>query len=368
MLRVKLENDNYVKIKVVGVGGAGGNIVGRMVNVLKGVDLISINTDTQALSNCAAPIKLQIGSRLTGGLGTGADPEKGKFAANEDKAQISTLLKNTNILFLTTGLGGGTGTGASPVIAKIARDSGAIVIGVVTTPFNFEGQKRADIAKNGLDELRSLVDTLITIPNEKLFKVEEKTSLLEGFKKIDEILYQAVSSVSDLITQPGLMNLDFADIRTIMENGGDSLIGIGIAKGEGRAKTAAQKAINNPLLSQGKISGARNLLISISGNTDLGLSEVNEATKIIYEEIFPLSNTIFGAVIDDRLGEELRVTIIATGLSEKREEKRVSTGRKRVKNDGGPTLFPETDSIIIKGEDWNIPTFLRKKKEDDLPH
>ena len=367
MIKIKVDEgfNKFVKIKVIGVGGGGCNAVGRMATTLSGVDLIGINTDIQALANCGVPIKIQIGQRITGGLGSGGNPEKGKFAANEDKEQIAKLLKGVNICFLTAGLGGGTGTGASPVIARIAREQGAITVAVVTTPFAIEGAKRMNYAEQGLIELKEKVDTFIHIPNEKLFEITDtKTSILDDFKKIDDILSQGVSSVVELITKSGVINLDFADVKAVMENGGESIMGVGKAKGPERAVNAAKQAITNRLLEEKDISSARNILISITGGLDLTLHEVKDAVKTIKNNLSSLSNSVLGVVSDEKSEDEVKITVIATGLSEKKEfppppQKRVHP-RKEKKE---PTLFDTAEASIIDGEDMDTPTFLRKRQK-----
>ncbi len=374
MIKIKVDEglDKFVKIKVIGIGGGGCNAVGRMATTLSGVDLIGINTDIQALANCDVPIKIQIGQRITGGMGSGGDPEKGKFAANEDKEQIGKLLKGVNICFLTAGLGGGTGTGASPVIARIAREQGAITVAVVTTPFAIEGPKRINYAEQGLIELKENVDTFIHIPNEKLFEITDtKTSIIDDFKKIDEILSQGVSSVVELITKPGVINLDFADVQSVMENGGESIMGVGKARGPERAVNAAKEAISNRLLEEKDISSARNILISITGGLDLTLHEVKDAVKTINNNLSSLSNSVLGVVTDEKSEDEVKITVIATGLSEKKEfpppqQKRVHPRRGKKE----PTLFDDAEASVIEGVDYDKPTFIRKrenqrKREED---
>src|SRR2546421_543375 len=313
-------------IKVVGVGGGGTNAVNRMVDAgLKGVEFIAVNTDAQALQMCDADIKLQIGSTLTRGLGAGANPETGQGAANESRDEIKDKLKGADMVFVTAGEGGGTGTGAAPVIAEIAKhEVGALTVGVVTRPFVFEGSQRGRQADDGIQRLREQVDTLIVIPNEKLLGiVERRTSILDAFREADNVLRQGVQGITDLITIPGLINLDFADVRTIMHDAGSALMGIGSASGENRAAEAAKNAISSPLLEQ-SVEGATGILLNITGGGDLGLFEVNEAAEIIQSAAASDSNIIFGAVIDEGATDELRVTVIATGV-----------GRR----DAGPGLF-----------------------------
>src|SRR5947199_449193 len=303
-------------IKVVGVGGGGTNAVNRMVDAgLKGVEFIAVNTDAQALQMCDADIKLQIGAQLTRGLGAGADPDTGYGAANESRDEIKEALKGADMVFVTAGEGGGTGTGAAPVIAEIAKQEvGALTVGVVTRPFSFEGSQRSRQASDGIDRLRADVDTLIVIPNEKLLGlVERRTSILGAFREADNVLRQGVQGITDLITIPGLINLDFADVRTVMSDAGTALIGIGAAAGESRAVEAAKIAISSPLLEE-SVEGASGILLNVTGGHDLGLFEVNEAAEIISSAADANANIIFGAVIDDSLEDEVRVTVIATGF------------------------------------------------------
>src|ERR671932_264848 len=307
-------------IKVVGIGGGGTNAVNRMVDAgLKGVEFIAVNTDAQALQMCDADIKLQIGDQLTRGLGAGADPEVGYGAANESRDEIKEALKGADMVFVTAGEGGGTGTGAAPVIAEIAKhEIGALTVGVVTRPFDFEGAQRARAAEEGIDRLREMVDTLIVIPNEKLLAiVERRTTILDAFREADNVLRQGVQGITDLITIPGLINLDFADVRTIMHDAGSALMGIGLATGENRAGEAAKNAISSPLRDQ-SVEGANGLLLNITGGSDLGLFEVNEAAELIHSAADANSNIIFGAVIDPGMGDDIRVTVIATGFDRSR--------------------------------------------------
>jgi len=304
------------RIKVLGVGGGGGNAVNRMIDAqLRGVEFIAANTDLQALHKCRAPVKLQIGSLLTKGLGAGADPEVGRKAALEDTERILEMLEGADMVFLTAGLGGGTGTGAAPIIASLAAEIGALTVAVVTKPFGFEGRRRMQLAERGVDELRGAVDTLITIPNERLLNfVERGTPLFEAFRIADDVLRQAVQGISDLITIPGEINVDFADVRTIMTGMGMALMGTGLAKGEHRALEAAQRAISSPLLEETSIQGARGVLINISGGHDLTLHEVAEAARIISDAVDPDANIISGMVIEPGLEDAMKVTVIATGF------------------------------------------------------
>lgn len=313
------------KIKVIGVGGGGGNAVNTMIrSKLDGVEFIAANTDIQALRFSQANVKIQIGQQVTRGLGAGADPEVGRQAAEEDREHVTEVLEGSDLVFITCGMGGGTGTGAAPVIAKVAKELGALTVGVVTRPFSFEGKKRSKFADIGIDQLAENVDTLIVIPNEKLLAVAGKeTPMLDTFKMADEVLLQAVKGISDLITIPGLINLDFADVRTIMGEMGMALMGTGVATGENRAMEAAKKAISSPLLENVSINGATGIIINITGPADMTLFEVNEASKMVQQEAHEDANIIFGAVIDKKKEDTLRVTVIATGFS-KRDRKMAS--------------------------------------------
>jgi cell division protein FtsZ len=307
---------NYLAvIKVVGIGGGGVNAVNRMIEVgLKGVEFIAINTDAQALLMSDADVKLDIGRELTRGLGAGANPEVGNKAAEDHAEDIEEVLKGADMVFVTAGEGGGTGTGGAPVVARIARSLGALTIGVVTRPFSFEGRKRATQAEEGINALREEVDTLIVIPNDRLLSISDRqVSVLDAFKQADQVLLQGVSGITDLITTPGLINLDFADVKSVMSNAGSALMGIGSARGENRSVAAAEMAISSPLL-EASIDGAHGVLLSIAGGSDLGLFEINEAAQLVSQAAHPDSNIIFGAVIDDGLGDEVRVTVIAAGF------------------------------------------------------
>jgi cell division protein FtsZ len=307
---------NYLAvIKVVGIGGGGVNAVNRMIDVgLKGVEFIAVNTDAQALLMSDADVKLDIGRDLTRGLGAGADPEVGRQAAEEHRGEIEEVLKGADMVFITAGKGGGTGTGGAPILAEIAKSMGALTIGVVTRPFAFEGRQRAVKAEQGITNLKDKVDTLIVIPNDRLLDVgDATTSVLEAFRMADEVLLQGVQGITDLITTPGLINLDFADVKTVMTDAGSSLMGIGQARGDNRAAEAAAAAISSPLL-EASIDGARGVLLNIAGGSDLGLFEVNDAAGIIAKAAHPDANIIFGAVVDDTLGDEVRVTVIAAGF------------------------------------------------------
>ena len=303
-------------IKVVGIGGGGGNAINTMIaSGLPGIEFVAANTDVQALRASLAPVKLQLGERLTKGLGAGANPDVGREAALEDSERLREVLAGADMVFITAGMGGGTGTGGAPVVARVAKELGALTVGVVTKPFQFEGKKRMRQADGGIAALKDAVDTLIAIPNQRLLAIAGRnTSLLETFKKADDVLLQAVRGISDLITVHGLINLDFADVRTIMADMGMAMMGCGIASGENRAIEAAQKAVASPLLEDISIQGAQGVLINITGSPDLSLHEVNEAATLIQEEAHEDANIIFGAVIDERMGDEIRITVIATGF------------------------------------------------------
>ncbi|MBI2212935.1 MAG: cell division protein FtsZ [Acidobacteria bacterium] len=311
-----MDDELPAKIKVVGVGGGGGNAVNRMIQAgIRGVEFIVANTDVQAMKSSLAPVKLQLGAKLTKGLGAGANPDVGKNAALEDTEKILETLQGADMIFITSGMGGGTGTGAAPIIASLAAELGALTVAVVTKPFNFEGKKRRSQADQGIRLLRESVDTLITIPNERLLNfVERATSLGDSFRIADDILRQAVQGISDLITVPGEINLDFADVKTIMHGMGMALMGTGLSSGEHRAVEAAQRAISSPLLEEASIEGARGVLINITGGSDMTLFEVNEAASIIQEAADEDANIIFGAVIDPKMKDEIKVTVIATGF------------------------------------------------------
>src|ERR671915_1151942 len=317
-LRLKLADENRTgaRIKVVGVGGGGSNAVNRMVQVgLEGVEFIVANTDVQALQQSPAPMKIQIGAKLTKGLGAGADPNVGREAALEDTDSLIQALDGADMIFVTTGLGGGTGTGAAHVIASLAGELGALTIAVVTKPFKFEGKKRAIQAEAGLEALRDCVDTVITIPNERLLSlIDRRTSLTEAFTMADDVLRQAIQGISDLILVPGLINLDFADVKTIMSGMGVAMMGTGTAEGDGRAMDAAERAISSPLLEGASVQGARGVIINVTGGHDMSLMEVNEASAVIQEAAHEEANIIFGAVVDPRMDGKVKITVIATGF------------------------------------------------------
>lgn len=320
MALLKPDLNSFAKIKVLGVGGGGSNAVNSMITagLIRGVEFVAINTDAQALLTNQADTKLQIGDNLTKGLGSGSDPEIGKQAAEESREKIKNLLLDTDMIFITAGMGGGTGTGASPVIAELAKESGALTVAVVTKPFQFEGTRRMVTAEDGIEELKQYVDTLIVIPNQRLLEaVDNKMPLLEAFKVVDSVLGQGVQGISDLITVPGLINVDFADVRTIMEDSGSALMGIGVGLGENRATHAARAAISSPLL-EVSISGARGILFNIIGGPDMTMNEVNEASTIISQSADPEANIIFGATIDEKMVDQIKINVIATGFDDER--------------------------------------------------
>ena len=342
-------------IKVVGIGGAGSNAVNRMVDAgLKGVEFVAVNTDAQALLMCDADAKLHIGAHATRGLGAGANPEVGAQAASENRDEIKEVLKGADMVFVTAGEGGGTGTGGAPVVAEIARELRALTVGVVTRPFSFEGGRRAEQAENGIAELRDKVDTLIVIPNDRLLQVVEKqTSVMEAFRMADDVLRQGVQGITDLITVPGLVNLDFADVRTIMTDAGSALMGIGEAEGPNRAAEAARTAVSSPLL-EASIEGATGVLMNISGGPDIGLFEVNEAAEVVTGAADQNANVIFGAVIDEALGGRVRVTVIATGFDARYR-------RERPEQVNGPTPAPrDRQGFDVPTDILEVPSFLRE--------
>ena len=389
--------EQKAKLKVVGVGGAGGNAINRMISTnMEGVDFIVINTDAQDLENNAAEQKIQIGSTLTKGLGAGAQSTIGLEAMETDREAVQTLLEGADMVFITAGMGGGTGTGASPVIAQIARELDILTVGIVTLPFNFEGPKRMNRGLAGISEMRKTCDTLLIIPNQKLMSIVDKnTTLTAAFHLADSILNQAAKGISDLINVHGMINLDFADVETIMKNMGEAIMGTGVATGEERAVLSAQQAIASPLLDNASISGAQGILVNITGGKDLTLHEVDEATSIIFEEAGNDANIIFGAVIDPKLEEEIQVTVIATGFNNhkhredsdetphitkvpKREENRMlgekinvslseqkNTPKEMAPEDEKPkpNILIDDDNPVIYGNDIEIPAFIRRQHE-----
>ena len=359
--------DGTATIKVIGVGGAGNNAVNRMIEAgIRNVEFIAVNTDRQTLNESKANSKIQIGEKLTRGLGAGANPDIGAQAAEESRAEIAEVLKGADMVFVTAGMGGGTGTGAAPIVAATAKELGILTIGVVTKPFTFEGKKRLSQAERGVASLKGKVDTLVVIPNDKLLQViDRKTSIVEAFRMADDVLRQGVQGISDLISVPGVINLDFADVRTIMLNQGMAHMGIGSASGENRAEDAAKQAIQSPLL-ETSIEGARGIIINITGGSDMGLHEANTAAELIQRSADPEANIIFGTVIDDSMGDEIQITVIATGF-EKEDEKRpgsqyenivADAWRKRSNNNISSSNTSSNDS----NGDLDIPTFLRKNK------
>ncbi|AJY76373.1 cell division protein FtsZ [Paenibacillus beijingensis] len=371
MLEFDIDVETLAQIKVIGVGGGGSNAVNRMIdNGVKGVEFITVNTDAQALNLAKSEHKLQIGDKLTRGLGAGANPEVGKKAAEESRDLISNTLKGADMVFVTAGMGGGTGTGAAPVIAEIARECGALTVGVVTRPFTFEGRKRSGQAELGIEALKEKVDTLIVIPNDRLLEiVDKKTPMLEAFREADNVLRQAVQGISDLIAVPGLINLDFADVKTIMTERGSALMGIGIATGENRAAEAARKAIMSPLL-ETSIDGARGVIMNITGGNNLSLYEVNEAAEIVIEASDPEVNMIFGAIIDEDLKDEIKVTVIATGFEHKsapsvarRPQAQPAPEQHEQRSSSASSLKPFGSTV--SSDQLDIPAFLRNRPRGD---
>lgn len=371
-------------IKVVGVGGGGGNVINRMIEAgLRGVEFITVNTDRQALGLSKANKKIQIGEKLTRGLGAGANPEIGKCSAEESKAEIAEALKGADMVFVTAGMGGGTGTGAAPIVAETSREMGILTVAVVTKPFPFEGKRRTTQAEAGIDELKQCVDTLIVIPNEKLLQVVEKqTCLQDAFDMSDNVLKQGVQGISDLITIPGLVNLDFADVKTIMLDAGIAHIGTGRASGENRAQEAARQAIHSPLL-ETSIEGAGGVLINVTGGRDLGLLEINEAAELVQKSVDPEANIIFGAVIDENLKDEIVITVIATGFNKSQaytdfNNMQLDTvvndvlNQNSIKNNSTSTIPSRNDYLSSNNDykndykiDLDIPPFLRRNKNDN---
>ena len=370
MLEFEFEMEALAQIKVIGVGGGWSNAVNRMIdNGVKGVEFITVNTDAQALHFAKSEHKLQIGDKLTRGLGAGANPEVGKKAAEESRELIMNTLKGADMVFVTAGMGGGTGTGAAPVIAEIAKECGALTVGVVTRPFTFEGRKRLTQAEMGIEALKEKVDTLIVIPNDRLLEiVDKKTPMLEAFRAADNVLRQAVQGISDLIAVPGLINLDFADVKTIMTERGSALMGIGIANGENRAAEAARKAIMSPLL-ETSIDGARGVIMNITGGANLSLYEVNEAAEIVTAASDPEVNMIFGAIIDENMNDDIKVTVIATGFEHKPAP--MMPGRRPAGSEtsGGESRAQAPlrpfGNAPSGGDQLDIPTFLRNRPRNN---
>ena len=350
-----VENESSAKIKVIGAGGAGGNAVNNMIDTkLQGVKFIALNTDVQDLDASKAPVKLQIGEKLTGGLGAGANPEIGRQAAMEDIDAIRSSVEGSHMVFITAGLGGGTGTGAAPVIAEVCKEVGALTVAVVTKPFSFEGKKRTKQAEAGFEALKDVVDTLIAIPNDRLHGLSSRNStVLDMFRKADEVLLHAVRGITDLIIMPGLVNLDFADVRTIMAKAGLAIMGTGIASGENRAKEAAERAISHTLLEDVSIAGARGILMSITCGPELTMTEMTEASNLIHSEAGDDAEIIWGAVLDESIGDELRATVIATGIDSEDEKDKIQF-RGKVRD--------VTESDLTRAVDLDEPTFIRQEK------
>ncbi len=360
--------DGTATIKVIGVGGAGNNAVNRMIEAgIKGVDFIAVNTDRQALQTSKANTKIQIGEKITRGLGAGANPDIGAQSAEESKSEVAEVLRGADMVFVTAGMGGGTGTGAAPVVASTAKEMGILTIGVVTKPFTFEGKKRLSQAERGIESLKGKVDTLVVIPNDKLLQIiDRKTSIIEAFKMADDVLRQGVQGISDLIAIPGLVNLDFADVKTIMLNQGMAHMGVGKASGENRAEDAAKEAIQSPLL-ETSIEGAKGVIINITGGEDLGLHEVNTAAELVQRSVDPEANIIFGTVTDPSMSDEIQITVIATGF-----EKNEPISSIGVDNLVSKTWEKKINSIPVNTEssssqnDLDIPSFLRKNKNKNI--
>jgi cell division protein FtsZ len=392
-----MESDRSAKIKVIGVGGAGGNAINNMIaSNLQGVRFISANTDAQALDVSQAEMRFQLGTKITEGLGAGANPQVGREAALENAEMLKDALADSHMVFITAGFGGGTGTGAAPVIARLCKEMGILTVAVVTRPFSFEGRKRAKQADEGILELKKAADTVITIPNDRLRGLASKNAkMVDMFKKADEILLHSVKGITDLIMMPGLVNLDFADVKTTMSRAGMAIMGIGISSGENRALEAAERAISHPLLDDINISGAKGVLMNITSNSDLTMEEMTEASERIYNEVGEEAEIIWGAVIDDSVGDEMSVTVIATGIGDKEKEKEAPTRaldptyggkvrditpadlarsseldeptfirRRQAVNEGSANeLYREYKGIVIDNDDLDVPTFLRRKAD-----
>jgi len=391
IIEIDTEMCTAANIKVIGVGGAGGNAINRMITSnLKGVEFIAVNTDKQALDINQANIKAQIGTNLTKGLGAGANPDVGRQAIEEDKDKICDILEGADMVFVTAGMGGGTGTGASPVIAQIARDIGALTVGVITKPFLFEGATRQKIAVKGVKELKDVVDTLIVVPNQRLLSIAERNMpFTEAFRMADDVLFQATKGISDIINVPGIVNVDFMDVRTVMSEMGDAIMGTGSAQGENRGRQAAEQAIKSPLLENVSINGALGVLLNITGGSNLGLYDIDQAAMLIYEEAGEAANIIFGAVVDENMSDEVRVTVIATGFNVTDEQVAVEdnistivdfdtndTGfdiTRAVREAAGITSEESSDRVVIGGmakpfnrenkNDLDYPTFLRRQAD-----
>lgn len=357
-----VENERSAKIKVIGVGGAGGNAINNMiVSKLRGVNFIAANTDAQALEISNAQLKIQLGERITEGLGAGADPQVGREAALENAEVIRSALEDSHMVFITAGFGGGTGTGAAPVIAEICKDMGTLTVAVVSKPFSFEGKKRARQAEEGIEVLKQVADTVITIPNDRLRGLASKNAkMIEMFKKADEILLHSVKGITDLIMMPGLVNLDFADVKTTMSRAGMAIMGIGVANGENRAVEAAERAISHPLLEDISISGATGVLMNITCSSDMTLEEMTEASDRICKEVGEDADIIWGAVVDDSLGDEMQVTVIATGIGSKAED--AQANRALAEQPLRGRIRDVTPADLESGIDYDEPTFIRQKE------
>ena len=367
MEQIKTDVESFARIRVVGVGGSGGNAVNHMVSSkVKGVEFISVNSDAQDLHHSLAKKKIHIGKNLTRGLGAGGNPDMGRRAAEETREEIANAIKGSDMIFITGGMGGGTGTGAAPVVAKIARESGALTVGVVTKPFLFEGQERMRLAMQGIDELKKEVDALITIPNDRLLAiVDRETTIRNAFEQCDNVLKQAVEGISDLITMPGIINVDFADIRSVMENAGSALMGVGVSSGEKRAEEAARSAINSPLL-EVSITGAKGVLFAIAGGDDLAMLEVQDAARVITESIDPHAKVIFGAIKDDKLKKnEIKVTVIATGFPEEHANPQTSISRRAPM--AAPSRPTEPEDEVVSENRGKIFNSLSIPKRDPEP-
>jgi cell division protein FtsZ len=356
-----IDNEKSAKLKVIGVGGAGGNAINNMIAAkLQGVKFIAANTDAQSLDISNAPIKIQLGEQLTQGLGAGANPQVGREAALESEEALRSVLEDSHMVFITAGFGGGTGTGATPIIAEICKDFGALTVAVVTKPFSFEGRRRANQANEGIEALKEVADTTITIPNDRLRGVASKNAkMLEMFRKADEVLLHSVRGITDLIMMPGLVNLDFADVKTTMSKAGMAIMGIGIASGENRATLAAERAISHPLLEDISISGASGVLMNLTSSSDLTMEEMTEASDRIYNEVGEDADIIWGTVVDDSLGEELRVTVIATGIGSGPES---AMADKRGDLSTRGKVRDITPADLKNAEDYDVPTFIRQKR------
>lgn len=381
-MEVKPEVETFAKIKVIGVGGSGGSAINRMIATkIRGVEFVAVNTDAQALHHNQAPNKIHIGKNTTRGLGAGMDPELGRNAAEEDQEELEKVVHDADMVFITCGLGGGTGTGASPIIAEMAKKTGALTVAVVTKPFTFEGAQRRYIADQGMQDLADRVDTIITIPNDRLLQIiDRKTSLMDAFAIVDEVLRQGVQGISEIITVPGLINVDFADVKAVMKEAGSALMGIGRGSGENRAVEAAKAAINSPLLEM-SIDGAKGILFTVSGGKDLGMYEVNEAANIITQSADPNAKVIFGTIVDDSLGDEVKVTVIATGFTGqqlKRKDLDLKDLKSSLKQEKESTLVREMKEPIKSQEEEPMSpsrkyarplpqqkTFEQKKNEEE---